>query len=144
MMSGAELPVAAVGILEAGAIVAARLVTARRAARTVRPEAHSASTAAPSVAPTVQPAAVHGSPTRGANVFICYRREDSADIAGRIYDRLAARFGREHVFKDVDSVPLGVDFRTHIEQMVGRCDALVVHRDMDRLIQGLEGHLCVS
>jgi hypothetical protein len=32
-------------------------------------------------------------------VFISYRREDSADITGRISDRLIQRFGRDAVFK---------------------------------------------
>jgi hypothetical protein len=31
-------------------------------------------------------------------LFISYRRDDSADIAGRIYDRLVAKFGEEAVF----------------------------------------------
>jgi hypothetical protein len=37
----------------------------------------------------------------------------SADVTGRIYDRLIARFGRDNVFKEVDSILAGVDFRTH-------------------------------
>jgi hypothetical protein len=47
-------------------------------------------------------------------VFISYRRIDSADVTGRLFDRLKERFGNA-VFKDVDSIPVGVDFRTHIE-----------------------------
>jgi hypothetical protein len=43
-------------------------------------------------------------------IFITYRREDSAATCGRIYDRLAAHFGRDVIFKDVDSIPLGVNF----------------------------------
>ena len=27
------------------------------------------------------------------NIFICYRRADSANITGRIYDRLVSAFG---------------------------------------------------
>jgi hypothetical protein len=60
------------------------------------------------------------------NIFISYRREDSADIAGRISDRLIERFGKDAVFKDVDSVPIGRDFRRHLDEAVGRCDALLV------------------
>jgi hypothetical protein len=59
------------------------------------------------------------------SVFISYRRQDSPHITGRIYDRLAARFGREFVFKDVDSIPLGLDFRNHLQEQVGRCAVLV-------------------
>jgi len=47
------------------------------------------------------------------------------DVAGRIYDRLVARFGTESVFKDVDSIPLGVDFRQHIRQAVAGCDVFL-------------------
>ncbi len=38
-------------------------------------------------------------------LFISYRRTDSKQIAGRIYDRLAPVFGKENIFKDVDSIP---------------------------------------
>lgn len=55
-------------------------------------------------------------------IFISYRRDDSADIAGRIYDRLVQHFQMEHVFKDVDSIPLGVDFLHHLEEAVAKCN----------------------
>lgn len=55
------------------------------------------------------------------SIFLTYRRTDSADVAGRIYDRLVADFGRRGVFKDIDSIPLGVDFREHISQVLSRC-----------------------
>ena len=58
-------------------------------------------------------------------LFISYRRSDSQDVAGRLYDRLSRHFGAEHVFKDVDSIPLGVDFRRYVGDQVGRCDALL-------------------
>lgn len=58
-------------------------------------------------------------------VFISYRRQDSADVTGRIYDRLVQRFTRDQIFKDVDSIPLGVDFRSHLEGVVGRCTLLL-------------------
>jgi hypothetical protein len=59
------------------------------------------------------------------SIFISYRRQDSADVTGRIYDRLIQRFEREQVFKDVDSIPLGVDFRAHLGDVVGRCNLLL-------------------
>lgn len=58
-------------------------------------------------------------------IFICYRREDSAATVGRIYDRLVAHFGRNLVFKDVDDVPPGVDFRAHLKQLVNNCEILI-------------------
>lgn len=76
----------------------------------------------PQQPPVVQPSA--SSQRRG--VFISYRRADSADVTGRLYDRLVARFSSRKVFKDVDSIPLGVDFRRHIENEVSACSVLLV------------------
>lgn len=59
-------------------------------------------------------------------IAISYRREDTAPITGRIYDRLQAVFGRDRVFMDLDSIPFGVDFRTHISESLSRCDTLLV------------------
>jgi TIR domain-containing protein len=59
------------------------------------------------------------------SVFISYRRDDSADITGRIYDRLIQHFSREVVFKDVDSIPLGIDFRQHLENALSQCRVLL-------------------
>lgn len=59
------------------------------------------------------------------SIFISYRRQDSVHITGRIYDRLSAQFGKDAVFKDVDSMPLGLDFRDHIREQVSRCAVLV-------------------
>ena len=64
-----------------------------------------------------------GEPLR---VFISYRREDSIGTAGRIRDGLASRFGDVNVFFDVDTIPLGVDFRRHIDRMVAECNAMLV------------------
>lgn len=58
-------------------------------------------------------------------IFVSYRRQDSGDVVGRIYDRLVQRFGEDAVFKDVDSIPLGVDFRSHLSTSVGQCDVLL-------------------
>jgi hypothetical protein len=58
-------------------------------------------------------------------IFISYRRQDSADVTGRLYDRLVQRFGKDQIFKDVDSIPLGVDFREHLGGVVGRCNLVL-------------------
>jgi hypothetical protein len=60
-----------------------------------------------------------------AKLFISYRREDSQDIAGRIFDRLARQFGDEAVFIDVDAIPYGVDFRQYLTTWVASCDILI-------------------
>ncbi len=51
-------------------------------------------------------------------IFISYRRSDSADVTGRLDDQLTARFGREVVFKDIDSIPHGSDFVRHVEEAI--------------------------
>ena len=58
-------------------------------------------------------------------IAISYRREDSLPIAGRLYDRLQAEFGKASVFMDFDSIPPGVDFREHIKQAIGRSTLVI-------------------
>ncbi len=60
-----------------------------------------------------------------SGIFISYRRSDSPDATGRIYDRLVAEFGKAQVFKDVDSIPLGRDFRGHLNDIVGHCGVML-------------------
>jgi hypothetical protein len=61
-----------------------------------------------------------------SRIFISYRRQDAADVCGRIFDHLAARFARGDLFKDVDTIGLGLDFRTVIADAVGSCDVVLV------------------
>ncbi len=61
-----------------------------------------------------------------SKLFISYRRDDTADICGRLYDKLAPRFGAANVFKDVDSIPLGADFRQVLRDSVAQCAAMLV------------------
>ncbi len=58
-------------------------------------------------------------------IFICYRRDDSAYVTGHINDRLRREFGDESIFTDVDRIALGVDFRTTLDQMVSECQILL-------------------
>ena len=60
-----------------------------------------------------------------SKIFLSYRRQDSAGVAGRIYDRLRAHFGSDAVFMDIDSIPFGEDFREHIDAAVGQCDVVL-------------------
>lgn len=60
-----------------------------------------------------------------SKILISYRREDSADVTGRIDDRLVQQFGREAVFVDVDSIPFGVDFRAYLDAQVAKCDVFL-------------------
>jgi pyrimidine-nucleoside phosphorylase len=61
-----------------------------------------------------------------AKIFMSYRRDDSGDASGRMYDRLEPKYGRENVFKDVDTIPLGVDFRRVLTDEVVNCDVMLV------------------
>jgi TIR domain len=73
-------------------------------------------------------------------IFISYRREDSAPSAGRLYDHLVEHFGKEHVFRDIDTIAPGAEFAKVIEESIGKCDVLiaVIGRDWLRIkdVQG--------
>lgn len=60
-----------------------------------------------------------------ANVFISYRRSDAQHASDRIFDRLGFRYGEQRVFKDVDSIPLGANFREVLTDAVDRCDVFL-------------------
>jgi TIR domain len=64
-------------------------------------------------------------PGRLGNIFLSYRRRDTAHLAGRLQLVLAARFSRSTVFLDVSSIPLGVDFTTEIDDAVESCAVLL-------------------
>jgi TIR domain len=58
-------------------------------------------------------------------ILISYRRTDSLAITGRIFDRLAHHYGEDSVFMDVDSIPIGIDFRQHIQETLRQADVLI-------------------
>jgi hypothetical protein len=59
-------------------------------------------------------------------VFISYRREDAAGEAGRLYDHLAPRLGREHVFLDIGTIAPGWDFVRALDQALAETDVVLV------------------
>jgi hypothetical protein len=61
-----------------------------------------------------------------AKIFISYRRQDTRQVAGRIYDRLADKFGADNVFMDVDAIPFGVNFHTHLNKAVRQANIVLV------------------
>ncbi|MCL6699335.1 toll/interleukin-1 receptor domain-containing protein [Sphingomonas sp. NSE70-1] len=61
-----------------------------------------------------------------STVILSYRREDSAGVTGRIFDRLTQEFGTDRVFMDIDSMPAGVDFHEHLQAILADCGALLV------------------
>ena len=58
-------------------------------------------------------------------ITISYRRDDSGVITGRIFDRLAAHYGREAVFRDIDNIPPGIDFARHISDILDESDIVL-------------------
>jgi hypothetical protein len=68
---------------------------------------------------TLARSAEHGS------IFVSYRRDDTRHLAGRLYDRLADRFGSDHIFMDVDSIEPGVDFTSAINDAVSSCNVVL-------------------
>ncbi|MGE5813648.1 MAG: toll/interleukin-1 receptor domain-containing protein [Acidobacteriota bacterium] len=58
-------------------------------------------------------------------VFISYRRGDSAGYAGRLHESLEERFGRDVVFRDVDTIEPGQDFALAITERLRGCSVLL-------------------
>jgi TIR domain-containing protein len=59
-------------------------------------------------------------------IFISYRRDDSAGFAGRLYDRLASRYGTDRIFMDIDTIRPGHDFAADIAQALSGSAACIV------------------
>jgi TIR domain len=64
-------------------------------------------------------------PSHAESVFISYRRDESAGYAGRIADRFEEYFGEDKVFRDIDSLELGLDFSEAIERALESSEVLV-------------------
>jgi hypothetical protein len=60
-----------------------------------------------------------------ASIFISYRREDTGGHAGRLCDRLTARFGGDRVFLDIQDIRPGENFATSIEDTIATCDCVI-------------------
>jgi len=60
-----------------------------------------------------------------SNIFISYRRRDTAPYAGRLCDRLSALFGSESIFMDVQDIRPGQDFTQTIQETLAKCHVLI-------------------
>lgn len=60
------------------------------------------------------------------SVFISYRRDDSSGYTLAIYEQLKNTFGDEQVFMDMDDIPHGEDFVTHIEKCLSKANTMLV------------------
>jgi WD40 repeat protein len=58
-------------------------------------------------------------------ISISYRRADSEAMTGRIFDRLIAHYGKEAIFRDIDDIPVGIDFRVHINEVLRQTNILL-------------------
>jgi uncharacterized membrane protein YhaH (DUF805 family) len=73
-----------------------------------------------------------------ANIFINYRRSESAAAAGRLYDRLLGHFAPDDLFIDVDAIAPGSDFVQALNDRVSRCNIFlaVINPDWARTGDG--------
>lgn len=62
-----------------------------------------------------------------SKIFISYRREDSQWPARTLRDALARYVANPDtdIFMDIDNIPLGVNFASHIDQQVAKCDLVL-------------------
>jgi hypothetical protein len=58
-------------------------------------------------------------------VFLSYRRDDTQAVARLIYDKLTPKIGRENVFFDVSSIPMGVTFDEFVRDQLVQCSTLL-------------------
>lgn len=59
-------------------------------------------------------------------IFISYRRADSQTTTERIYDRLTKTYNSRDVFKDIDNILAGQDFRVVLQKATNECDVMLV------------------
>ncbi|MBX3426842.1 MAG: toll/interleukin-1 receptor domain-containing protein [Pirellulales bacterium] len=59
-------------------------------------------------------------------IFISYRRKDTQDVVGRLFDRLSGYFGPGLVLLDVDALVAGGNYRTQIQQLLKDCSVVLV------------------
>jgi hypothetical protein len=60
------------------------------------------------------------------SVFVSYRREDSSGYAGRLADDLTHHFPGLRIFRDVDSIAAGTDFRHAIHAAIASSSVCLV------------------
>jgi hypothetical protein len=59
-------------------------------------------------------------------IFLCYRRDDTRWVAGRLYDELRQRYGPKQVFQDIVAIRPGIRYTDQIQEEISRCDVLIV------------------
>lgn len=61
-----------------------------------------------------------------ASLFLSYRRADSQEVVGRMYDRLKSHFPVERIFRDLDSIPLGKPFPEVIREALANSKVALI------------------
>jgi hypothetical protein len=61
-----------------------------------------------------------------AAIFISYRRDDTISATGRLADALASRFGSEEIFRDVQAIEAGADFRAALRDALRSAQVVLV------------------
>jgi hypothetical protein len=61
-----------------------------------------------------------------SRIFISYRRDDTSGHVLYLYDKLAERFGRQSIFRDIDTIPPGADFVEYIQKAINSCTVVLV------------------
>lgn len=61
-----------------------------------------------------------------SKIFISYRRNDCPYAATSVYKSLSQSFGRSCIFKDVDNIPLGENFKEYIHKIITNCEVMLV------------------
>ena len=59
-------------------------------------------------------------------IFISYRRSDSQDVVGRLYDHLERRLGTQAIFKDTGSIAIGSNFGERIRTTLQETAVMLV------------------
>ena len=64
-------------------------------------------------------------PDAEISIFVSYRRADTPGYAGWLSYCLEEKYGRENVFRDVDSLEPGVPFMEAIEKWIKKSDVVL-------------------
>jgi TIR domain len=73
----------------------------------------------------VEPNVDDGATEPPFRITISYRRSDSGVITGRIFDRLANNYQKGSIFRDIDDIPPGADFRHHVNSVIADSDVVL-------------------